>query len=256
MEIPVKLSVFEGPLALLLHLIEKNKVNIYDIPIALITEQYMEYLKVMQENHMDNMSEFLVMAATLLRIKSAMLLPAEVDENDEEIDPRQELVEKLLEYKMYKFASLELKDRQIDAERRLYKQETIPEEVAGYKEEIHAEEVIGDTTLLKLHTIFEEILRRQENKIDPIRSKFGRIEKEEINFQEKVRAIQEYGISHRKFRFRRLLECAQSKVEIIVTFLGILELIKMGRILISQTHLFEDFEIEFLANDIVAVEQY
>lgn len=256
MEIPVKLEAFEGPLDLLLHLIEKNKVNIYDIPIALITEQYMEHLKAMQENHMDNMSEFLVMAATLLRIKSAMLLPAEVDENEEEIDPRQELVEKLLEYKMYKFASLELKDRQLDAERRLYKPETIPEEVAAYKEDVKAEDLIGDTTLLKLNAIFEEILRRQENKIDPIRSKFGRIEKEEVNFQEKVRSIQEYGISHRKFRFRRLLEKAGNKLEIIVTFLGILELMKMGRVLISQTQLFEDFEIEFLANDVVPIEQY
>ncbi len=256
MEIPVKLEVFEGPLDLLLHLIEKNKVNIYDIPIALITEQYMEHLKAMQENHMDNMSEFLVMAATLLRIKSAMLLPAEVDENEEEIDPRQELVEKLLEYKMYKFASLELKDRQLDAERRLYKTETIPEEVAAYKEDVKAEDLIGDTTLLKLNAIFEEILKRQENKIDPIRSKFGRIEKEEVNFQEKVRSIQEYGISHRKFRFRRLLEKAGNKLEIIVTFLGILELMKMGRVLISQTQLFEDFEIEFLANDVVPIEQY
>ena len=113
MAISVKLEVFEGPLDLLLHLIEKNKVDIYDIPIVLITDQYLEYVSAMQERDMDVMSEFLVMAATLLRIKSKMLLPKDDSEEDEEEDdPRKELVERLLEYKMYKYASFELKDRQ------------------------------------------------------------------------------------------------------------------------------------------------
>ncbi len=256
MDISVKLEVFEGPLDLLLHLIEKNKVNIYDIPIALITEQYMDYLHKMQEYQMDNMSEFLVMAATLLRIKSAMLLPAETSEEEEELDPRAELVEKLLEYKMYKYASIELKDRQIDAAKHLYREERIPKEVAAFKEDIKAEDVVGDLQLSRLNAIFQEVMRRQENKIDPIRSKFGRIAKEEVNFKEKVLRIQEYGIKHRRFSFRRLLERAGDKIELIVTFLGILELIHMGRMSIRQTGLFEDFEIEYLANDIVPIEQY
>ena len=108
---PVKLQVFEGPLDLLLHLIEKNKIDIYDIPIVEITNQYMEYIKAMQKEDLNIMSEFLVMAATLLDIKCRMLLPKEVNEEGEEEDPRQELVEQLLEYKMYKFMSYELKDR-------------------------------------------------------------------------------------------------------------------------------------------------
>ena len=103
MAIPVKLEVFEGPLDLLLHLIDKNKVNIYDIPIVLITEQYMEYVNRMEKKDLNVVSEFLVMAATLLDIKSKMLLPKEVNEEGEEEDPRAELVEKLLEYKMYKY---------------------------------------------------------------------------------------------------------------------------------------------------------
>ena len=102
MGIPVKLEAFEGPLDLLLHLIEKNKINIYDIPIVEITDQYMEYIRQMKTESLDVMSEFLVMAATLLDIKSRMLLPPEVTEEGEEIEPREELVEKLLEYKMYK----------------------------------------------------------------------------------------------------------------------------------------------------------
>lgn len=104
MEIEYKSQVFEGPLDLLPHLIEKNKVDIYDIPIVIITEQYLEYVEQMQENDMDVMSEFLVMVATLIRIKSKMLLPKEEKEEEEEEDPRAELVRRLLEYKMYKYA--------------------------------------------------------------------------------------------------------------------------------------------------------
>ena len=105
MGIPVKLQVFEGPLDLLLHLIDKNKINIYDIPIVQITEQYMEYIHQMEKQDLNIMSEFLLMAATLINIKSKMLLPKEVNEDGDEIDPREELVQKLLEYKMYKYIS-------------------------------------------------------------------------------------------------------------------------------------------------------
>ena len=115
MGIPVKLEVFEGPLDLLLHLIEKNKVDIYDIPIVEITNQYMEYIRGMQHEDLNVMSEFLVMAATLLDIKCRMLLPKEVTEEGEEEDPRQELVEQLLQYKMYKYMAFELKDRELDS---------------------------------------------------------------------------------------------------------------------------------------------
>ena len=102
MALSVKLNVFEGPLDLLLHLIDKNKIDIYDIPIVEITDQYMEYLHSMEKEDLGIMSEFLVMAATLLDIKCKMLLPKEVNEEGEEEDPRAELVQKLLEYKMYK----------------------------------------------------------------------------------------------------------------------------------------------------------
>ena len=129
MGIPVKLEVFEGPLDLLLHLIDKNKIDIYDIPIVEITNQYMEYIRNMQKEDLNVMSEFLVMAATLLDIKCKMLLPKEVNEEGEEEDPRAELVEQLLQYKMYKYMAYELKDRQLDAEQILYKVPTIPEEV-------------------------------------------------------------------------------------------------------------------------------
>ena len=206
MAIPVKLEMFEGPLDLLLHLIEKNKIDIYDIPIALITEQYMDYLKEMEKQDLDNMSEFLVMAATLLKIKSRMLLPQEETDEEEPEDPRQELVERLLEYKMYKFMSLELRDRQMDADKMMFKKSTLPPEVADFKEEINLEELIGDLTLSKLNDIFRSVMKKQVDKIDPVRSKFGKIEKEEVNLSKKMRYVQEYGLANKKFSFRKLLE--------------------------------------------------
>lgn len=256
MGIPVKLEAFEGPLDLLLHLIDKNKINIYDIPIVQITEQYMQYIQQMERKNLEIMSEFLVMAATLLRIKSEMLLPREVKQEEETDDPRQELVERLLEYKMYKFISQELKDRQLDASLMLFKGSSIPKEIAEYKEEVDIGELLSDLTLSKLHTIFQSVIQRQADKIDPIRSKFGRIEREEINLSEKIQQIQEYGLKHRRFSFRTYLESQTDKMEIIVTFLGMLELMKMGCLAISQRELFEDIEIEYLAEDITQLENF
>ena len=221
MAIPVKLEVFEGPLDLLLHLIEKNKVDIYDIPIADITQQYLEYINQMHTDDMNVMSEFLVMAATLLDIKCKMLLPPEVNEDGEEEDPRAELVQKLLEYKMYKYMSYELKDMQMGAEKYLYKKPTIPKEVLEYQAPIDYEELVGDSTLQLLNELFQSIMKRQEDKIDPIRSQFGKIEKDEINVDEKMVYIQDYIRNHKKFSFRMLLEKSHNKMEIVITFLTI-----------------------------------
>lgn len=255
MAIPVKLEVFEGPLDLLLHLIEKNKIDIYDIPIALITEQYMDYLKEMEKQDLDNMSEFLVMAATLLKIKSRMLLPQEESEEEEQEDPRQELVERLLEYKMYKYMSLELRDLHTDADKMMFKKSTLPPEVADFKEEINLEELIGDLTLSKLNDIFRSVMKKQVDKIDPVRSKFGKIEKEEVNLSVKMRYVQEYGLANKKFSFRKLLEEQHDKMDLIVTFLCILELMKMGRISIVQEEIFDDIFIEYLATDVVEIDE-
>jgi segregation and condensation protein A len=255
MSIPVKLEAFEGPLDLLLHLIDKNKINIYDIPIVVITEQYLDYIKQMDSKNLEIMSEFLVMAATLVNIKSKMLLPVDENEEEEQTDPRQELVDRLLEYKMYKYISEELRDKQLDASRALFKPPTIPQEIADYKEEINMEELLSDLTLSKLHEIFKSIVKKQADKIDPIRSKFGKIEKEEINLSEKFIQIQNYGLSNKTFSFRNLLEAQHTRMEIIVTFLCVLELIKIGRISIEQEGLFDDISIKYLANDIIQMEE-
>ena len=243
MSLEIKLQVFEGPLDLLMHLIDKNQIDIYDIPIVTITEQYMEYINAMQKEDMEVTSEFLVMAATLIDIKCKMLLPKEVNEDGEEEDPRAELVEKLLEYKMYKYMAYELKDRQMDADMQWFREKNIPKEVKDYEVPIDFSEMLGDATLTKLNEIFQELLKRQEDKVDPIRSKFGNIEKEEIDMDAKTLYIKAYIREHSKFSFRQLLEKQHSKTEIIVTFLVILEEMKLGDIEIEQETRFGDIII-------------
>ena len=136
MGLEVKLQVFEGPLDLLLHLIDKNKIDIYDIPIVEITNQYMEYIHAMEREDLNVMSEFLLMAATLLDIKCRMLLPKEVNEEGEEEDPRQELVEQLLSTRCTSTCPTSSGDRQVEGERSLYREPDIPEEVQDYVEPV------------------------------------------------------------------------------------------------------------------------
>ena len=243
MGIPVKLEVFEGPLDLLLHLIDKNKVDIYDIPIVEITNQYMEYIRQMQEKDLNIMSEFLLMAATLLDIKCRMLLPAEVNEEGEEEDPRAELVEQLLQYKMYKYMSYELKDRQMEGERLMFKEATIPDEVKAYEEPVDLDELLDGITLAKLNGIFKDMMKKQQDKIDPVRSTFGKIEKEEVTVEDKMEYLNQYITSHKKFSFRDLLKKQKSKTQLVVTFLAILEMMKMGTIWVEQENTFDDIII-------------
>ena len=240
MAISVKLNVFEGPLDLLLHLIDKNTVDIYDIPIVEITEQYLAYVNQMDHQDLDVVSEFLVMAATLLDIKSKMLLPKEINEDGEEEDPRDELVQKLLEYKMYKYMSYELRDRELDAERNMYKGPTIPKEVAKYEQPVDLDELLSGVTLIKLNEIFKQVMKRKEDKIDPIRRKFRNIEKEEVSLPAKINFIRDYVKDKKTFSFKKLLESQHSKMHVIVSFLAILELMKMGEIVIEQKEIFDD----------------
>lgn len=246
MDISYKLENFEGPLDLLLHLIEKNKVNIYDIPIVLITEQYLEYVSHMETEDLDVVSEFLVMAATLIDIKCKMLLPVETDEDGEEQDPRAELVARLLEYKMYKCLAIELMDMEQGAEKLFFKPPTIPKEVEKYEAPVDLDQLLDGLTLAKLQSIFQSVMKRQNDKIDPIRSKFGTITKEPVSLEEKIGSVMGYARVHRKFSFRQLLERQGDRLDMVVTFLAVLELMKMGKIYLTQENLFDDMNIETL----------
>lgn len=257
MSISVKLDAFEGPLDLLLQLIEKNKIDIYDIPIIEITNQYMEVISQMPNDDLDTMSDFLVMAAYLLKLKSAMLLPQpEVDETGETVDIRSELVERLLEYKMFKYASYELKDKQLDAQRLMFKESTVPDEVKQYKEEVDITKLLGDVTLNKLNDIFKDLVKKKDDRIDPVRSKFGKIEKEDTNIYQIIEDLQVYGLSNRHFSFRHYMETRKTKIEMIITFLAILELMKMGRVKVKQKVMFDDITIDYLAKDIVPLDEF
>lgn len=246
MIISYKLEKFEGPLDLLLHLIEKNKVSIYDIPIMEITEQYLGYVRQMETQDLNIVSEFLVMAATLIDIKSKMLLPAEVNEEGEEEDPRAELVARLLEYKMYKYMAQELKDREMDAERMMFKDPTIPKEVAKYEPPLDLDSLLDGLTLAKLQEIFRSVMKRNADKIDPVRSTFGNIKREPVSLEQRISTVMDYARKHRSFSFRQMLERQQDKLEVVVTFLAVLELMKIGKIQLVQEEAFSDMHIETL----------
>jgi len=240
--IPVKIQVFEGPLDLLLHLIEKNKLNIYDIPIVEITDQYVSYVEQMEEENLDIVSEFLIMAATLIEIKSRMLLPKE--EKEEEEDPREELVRRLLEYKIYKYAAGELSKMRVSAEHIFYGDPQMPKEVLDYEEPIEPEKVIGDLTLSRLNEIFHEVMKKRQDKVDPIRSTFGKIKKEEVRVEEKIASIRKQLIGLKNINFRTLLEIQPTKTQLVVTFLAVLELMKMGIIEVKQEDIHGDIWID------------
>ena len=227
-----KLEKFEGPLDLLLHLIEKNKVSIYDIPIFEITNQYMEYVNAMEEENLDIVSEFLVMTATLLDIKSRLLLPAEKDENGDEIDPREELVTRLVEYKTYKSLGEQLKS-------------TIPDEVSKYEPPVNVQDMLSKVTLERLQEIYRMVTRRQVDKIDPVRSKFGNIEKDPVRLSQKLALVYEYAQQKKHFSFRGLLQKQYTKADVVVTFLACLELIKIGRLTVKQDGTFRDIHLDW-----------
>lgn len=244
--ITYKLEHFEGPLDLLLHLIEKNKIDIYDIPIVEVTAQYLDYVRHMDKEDLNIVSEFLVMAATLLDIKARMLLPKEVDEEGEEIDPRAELVARLLEYKRYKLMADELADLEEGALTHLYKGPTLPPEVAKYQPPVDLDSLLDGLTLAKLQRIFEQVMKRQEEKIDPIRSRFGTIKKEPVSLEQKIGSVLTYARRARRCSFRQLLEAQTDRLEVVVTFLAVLELMKLGKIHLSQEETFGEMDIEAL----------
>ena len=245
-KVDIKLEVYEGPLDLLLSLIEKNKYNIFDIPIVEITEQYLAYLDQLEESDMNVMSEFLVMAATLISIKAKMLLPKEEEEEIDEEDPRAELVRSLLEYKMYKYAAIELKDMEFDAANAYFKTESIPKEVKEVKEEVDPAELIGDLTMAKLNEIFQTLLRREVDRVDPVRSRFGTITREEIKLEDRMIEIREEIRGLKSINFKTLLGKRRGKLNIIVSFMAILELMKGGVIIIRQDEMFGEIMIDSL----------
>lgn len=219
----VKVDIFEGPLDLLLHLIKQNQLDIYDIPIALITEQYLEYIRIMKALDLTVAGEFLVMAATLMYIKSRMLLPALLEDEEEEEDPRAELVERLVEYKRFKEAALHLSHQP------LLGRDVFIRPV----QEIEAEEGEIEADLFHLIDALRELLKRQEV------NDFHEVTLERVTLRERMRELYErlHGVGE-AVPFSALFDPQALRAELIVTFLALLELIRSGMLRAFQRDAF------------------
>ena len=227
-----KLKEFEGPLDLLLFLIKKNEINIYDIPVAKITEQYLDYLAFVSELDMEEISEFQAMAATLLLIKSRMLLPIELSEDDEDDDPRQELVDRLIEYQKYKKLSALMEEQEKQAEwviERKRLERSLPFEDENLWEEMD----VWD--LLKIFSEYTKGLSR-ERIIDLY---------EEVTVNEKIALLYELLEERKECRFSDLLIRTDSILDFVCAFLALLEAAKQHLIAIFQNRLFGDIIIRW-----------
>lgn len=230
MSYKVKLEIFEGPLDLLLYLIKKNEIDIYDIPIAAITEQYLEYLELMRMLDLNIAGEFLVMAATLIHIKSKMLLPPEEKEilPEEEEDPREELVRRLLEYKKFKEVAGVLQD--LEGQRRQMF-------TRGVAVELDSGEKFFEASLFDLITALTRVLK------DVPKEVFQEIVKDEFTVEQKVHDLLHLLVDKPFIYLSGLFKEAKNKLEIIATFLAVLELIRLKEILVVQKASFGEIEL-------------
>ncbi|HOB82745.1 MAG TPA: segregation/condensation protein A [Peptococcaceae bacterium] len=241
MSYQVKLPVFEGPMDLLLHLIEKNELDIYNIPIALITQQYLDYLARAEELDLELTSDFLVMASTLLAIKARMLLPkpvVETVEEEEGPDPRAELVEKLLEYKAYKEKANFFRERE-ECQSRYFWREI---DEGKLLKEFRPANPVGSLSMNDLMVVLCKVLKKVEERLE-----FVSISREEITIQDKITgilALLDEPSLGKGLSFYQLLDVPHiTKEEVIVTFLALLELIKLGKIYVQQKGMFDDIYI-------------
>lgn len=230
------LDGFEGPLEVLLYLIKAQEIDIFDIPIVKITEQYLRFLELMREEDLDVTGEFLVMAATLIQIKSRMLLPAEAqgeeDEAFEEEDPRLELVEKLLEYRRYRDVAQRL--QLLEEERQAWFARNVKPEIEQTQPD---EEELLDVTLPDLIQAFRSVLRYFTEDI------VHTVEGEAVSVDEKIEQIQEQLNRSGSVAWTDLLKACRSRVELVCCFLAILELCRMARVRAHQNNTFEEIRL-------------
>jgi len=235
MSYKLKLDIFEGPLDLLLYLIKKDDLDIKDIPIAEVTDQYMEYINMMKMLDLDIVGDFLVMAATLMQIKSRMLLPS--DPTLEEIleeDPREELMRRLMEYQKFKEIAEHLKIKESE------RQEFFARHLDAERlEEIKADarEVYFEATLFDLITALTNALKKVPGKI------IHEIIKDEFTVEAKIHEILHLLLERTSVQLNDLFGQARNKMEVIVTFLAILELIRLREIIAVQKYLFDNIII-------------
>jgi len=224
----VKLNTFEGPLDLLLYLIRKNEMDIYNIPVAEVAEQYIEYISLMKSLDLDIAGEFLVMAATLLQMKSEAMLPSGVfSDYDEPLMTREELVRQLLEYKRFREAAMALSYKE-EVQRNIHARSFFDPALDG----INLKEYKISATLFDLLSAFGEVLKEMsEERVTEFRE-------DTFTVRDKIESIMEMLSKHKRIEFSKLFSGLITRIEIIVTFLAILELVKRRRILARQSQLF------------------
>ena len=250
MSYKIKIETFEGPFDLLLHLVEKNQVDIYDIPITKITEQYLDYIRQLNEIDLEVTSEFLLMAATLIEIKSRMLLPVNKGTGvtlEEELDPRGDLVRRMLEYKKFKEISQQPKLREEYSNKIISKK----------REEIvfdNDKDSLKDIDLDELINAFNKLIFRQKSisKNQPVHN-VRKIHRDVVTIEEKITEILCL-LEHREsINFNELFSIETSKVELITTFLAILELIKIKKVMIVQVLCYSQIIIMPYSNNVRGV---
>jgi len=226
----VRIENFEGPLDLLLHLIKKNEINIYDIPVAMIAQQYLEYLEAMEELNLNVAGDFLVMAATLLQIKSKMLLPVDetADDDEEGPDPREELVRRLLEYKAFKEAARQLDDQEKVWREIFWREQAISVEAAGEEEDLSLENV----SLFDLVDALKGVLERNPG------SRLIEIAPDNLTVRERMNLILEILEGKDSVSFAALFEGSSHRLVVVVTFLALLELMRLRVARVFQAETF------------------
>jgi segregation and condensation protein A len=228
------INEFEGPLDLLLHLIKENNIDIYEIKIEEITKQYLDYIKAMKDLNLSIASEYLVMAAELLEMKSKMLLPRKKEEEKDEYeeDPREVLIERLLAYKKYKEVTSEFKDLELTRRLVITKE---PENLSLYAKEEEKDDNLGVDDLINA---FNELMKRKE--LDkPLATK---ITKKELSITDKVKSIRNILKTKKIVRFEELFE-SSTKEEIIVSFLSVLEMVRKNEIILKQDNNFNTITV-------------
>ncbi|MDD5059954.1 MAG: segregation/condensation protein A [Candidatus Omnitrophica bacterium] len=246
MNYKIRLDMFEGPLDLLLYLVKKDHLNIYDIPIAKVTQQYLEYINFMQLLDLNIVGEFLVMASTLMQIKSKMLLPAEESAEQEEEDPRAELVKRLLEYEKFKQIAEDLKAREI-SQQEVFKRPK-SEAPQGVDKDDKGE-VYFEASIFDLISAFSRALK------DVPREVFYEVVKDQFTVEQKVHDILHILLLQSEIKLSELFIKSKNKMEIIVTFLAILELAKMKEIVARQDQAFEEIFIVRNKENIIPYER-
>lgn len=244
MPLNIKIENFQGPFDLLLHLIKKNKMNIYDIKIHDITEQYIQYINNMKDMDLEVTSEFIVIAASLIEIKSKVLLPKpKLDESaaDDEKDPRKQLVDKLLQYKRFKAAAEFFKERALNIGKMYGK---MPEIIEVKNKPENMEEILKGTDMEKLHEIYKKLIDLYTSKLNKENTVNKNITVDKFKLEDKMEYIVEILESKKKIRFSTVVESCSFKIERIITFVALLELVKLRTISIMQYKNFSEIYIE------------